>query len=137
MSKKFIWIIATCFLLACGQAKEKKFDQDSYEKNKETLADKEKNNPIKFLSVKVHNRKNLIGQTVVKGSINNNATICTYKDVEIRFSFYSKTGTRLTEELETIYESVTPGKSIDFKTKYFAPKGTDSVSAKVESAKVN
>lgn len=137
MSKKFIWITATCFLLACGQAKEKKFDQDSYEKNKETLADKEKNNPIKFLSVKVHNRKNLIGQTVVKGSINNNATICTYKDVEIRFSFYSKTGTRLTEELETIYESVTPGKSIDFKTKYFAPKGTDSVSAKVESAKVN
>ncbi|MNY30246.1 hypothetical protein D3C86_1643410 [compost metagenome] len=79
-------------------------------------------------------RKNLIGQTVVKGSISNKATICWYKDVELRLSFYSKTGVKLDEGLETIYENIGPGKTIKFKTKYFAPKGTDSVAISINKA---
>ena len=31
---------------------------------------------------------------------------------------------------------IEPGKSVDFKTKYFAPKGTDSVAIKVVGAKI-
>ena len=39
------------------------------------------------------------------------------------------------EDKETIFETVAPGRSADFKTKYFAPKGTDSVVLKVIGAK--
>lgn len=133
-----ILAIFCCFFIIAScktEKKEKQFDPVSYEKVKETLADKEKNNPVSFLSVSNADRKNLIGQTVVKGTISNKATVCTYKDVELRLSFFSKTATKLDEVVETIYENIGPGKTVKFKTKYFAPKGTDSVAIKITKAK--
>jgi hypothetical protein len=122
-------------IFACKtEKKDKKFDSENYEKVKETLADKEKNNPARFLTVSNKDHKNIIGQTVVKGTITNSATVCTYKDVELRLSFFSKTATKLDEVVETIFETVPPGKTVKFKTKYFAPKGTDSVAIKVVKA---
>lgn len=114
--------------------KEKSFDHNSYETVKESLAEKEKNNPKRFLMVSNRDRKNIIGQTVVIGTITNKATICWYKDVELHLSFYSKTGAKLDEGLETIYENIGPGKSVKFKTKYFTPKGTDSVAISINKA---
>ena len=135
MKKVVTTLIAATFLFACkDDAKEKKFDADSYEKNKETLADKEKNNPTKFLVIDNKDRKNIIGQTVVVGHISNTASVCTYKDVEIKLTFFSKTSVKLEEGIETIYETVPPGETVKFKTKYFAPKGTDSVAILVMKA---
>lgn len=111
--------------------------KDPYEKGKESLEQIEKKNPVRFLSVSGTDKKNLLGQTVIKGSIFNNAKMLRFKDVEIKLSFYSKTGTLLEEDLETIYESISPGSSTSFKSKYFAPKSTDSVAMKVVSAKVD
>jgi hypothetical protein len=122
-------------LFSCKDAqKEKKFDAESYEKVKETLAEKEKNNPARFLVVNNRDRKNLIGQTVVIGTLTNQATVCWYKDVELKLTFFSKTGVKLDEGLETVYENIGPGKTVKFKTKYFAPKGTDSVAVVVTKA---
>lgn len=122
-------------LFACKEEnKEKKFDNDSYEKSKEKLSDKEKNNPERFITIENRDRKNLIGQTVVIAHLTNKATVCTYKDIEIKLTFYSKTGAKLDEGIETVYETIPPGETIKFKTKYFAPKGTDSVSIKVLKA---
>lgn len=135
MQKYLAVLIVLALFAACkSDKKEKTFDNNSYETVKETLAEKEKNNPKRFLMVTNTDRKNLIGQTVVKGSISNKATICWYKDVELRLSFYSKTGVKLDEGLETIYENIGPGKTIKFKTKYFAPKGTDSVAISINKA---
>ena len=132
MKNQILFSLSVLFLFACQTEKtEKKFDTQSYEKTKETLAHKEKNNPAKFLKVDNRDRKNLIGQTVVIGHITNKASVCTYKDVELKMSFYSKTGTKLDEGIETIYETIPPGETIKFKTKYFAPKGTDSVAIQV------
>ena len=123
------------FLFSCkDDKKEKKFDAESYEKVKETLAEKEKNNPARFLVVNNRDRKNLIGQTVVIGTLTNQATVCWYKDVELKLSFFSKTGVKLDEGLETVYENIGPGKTVKFKTRYFAPKGTDSVAVLVTTA---
>lgn len=128
MKKITVALLLASGLFACkSDKKDKKFDAETYEKVKETLAGKEKNNPTKFLVVSDHHRKNLIGQTVVIGSLTNRATVCWYKDVELKLSFFSKTGVKLDEGLETVYENIAPGKSVKFKTKYFAPKGTDSV----------
>jgi hypothetical protein len=131
-----IVLSAFLFFTACnGGDKKKDAPKDKYEEIKETLAEKEKKNPTRFLSVAGHDKKNLIGQTVVKGTLTNKATVNSYKDVEVELSFYSKTGALLEKDSETIFETIGPGKTTDFKTKYFAPKGTDSVALKVVNAK--
>ena len=136
--KHVLSIILLLMIFSCKEkTKEQKFDEKTYEVVKETLADKEKKSPAHFLSVKNKDRKNLIGQTVVKGTITNHATIISYKDVMIKLSFFSKTGVKLDEGNETIYEQLKPSETIKFKTKYFAPKGTDSVSVKIIGAKSN
>jgi hypothetical protein len=129
----FLWVLS---LSACNN--EHKYEiksKDKYENGKETLADTERKNADRFLLVKGKDKKNLIGQTVIKGTIFNNAKIVTYKDISIKLSFYSKTGALLEEDQEVVYESVEPGGSKGFKSKYFTPRGTDSVVFKVVSAK--
>jgi hypothetical protein len=83
-----------------------------------------------------HDRHNILGQTVVKGIVTNKATVASYKDVDVKLDFYSKTGTLLETDNETVYEIIGPGQSKNFKTKYFAPKGTDSVALMIMSAKI-
>ncbi len=122
-------------LFACkNEKKDPKFDTKTYEQVKETLADKEKNNAARFLIVNGRHRKNIIGQMVVIGTITNHATVSWYKDVALHLSFYSKTAIKLDEGLETVYEKIAPGKTVKFKTKYFVPKGTDSVAISVNKA---
>jgi hypothetical protein len=140
--KRFpVLFIANCLLLvaisSCGgsDVKTGSGKKDKYEETKENLAETEKKNPVRFLSVSSHDKKNLIGQTVIKGTLKNKATVASYKDVEVELSFFSKTGALLEKDIEVIYETVAAGKETDFKTKYFAPKGTDSVVLKVVSAK--
>ena len=109
--------------------------KDKYEQTKETLEETEKKNPVRFLSVSGHDKRNLIGQTVIKVTLTNNAKVVSYKDVDVELSFFSKTGTLLEKDHEVVYETITPGNTSSFKTKYFAPKGTDSVAMKVVAAK--
>ena len=134
---KKIFLLATIFfaIASCHNKSSDAAEKDSYEMTKETLKEKESKSPAKFLSVTSKDKHNLLGQMVVKGLVTNNAKICTYKDVELELSFYSKTGALLEKDNETVYESIAPGNSSSFKTKYFAPKGSDSVGIKVLSAK--
>lgn len=128
---------ATLLLISCGgNSKEANATAEkNYEKTKETLEQTEQKNPTKFLTVEGDKRKNLLGQTVVRVQIANKAKIVTYKDIEVKLTFYSKTGALLEEDHETIYENIAPGNSVKYKTKYFTPKGSDSVAFKVETAK--
>jgi hypothetical protein len=124
---------------ACGsdeKAAEGKA-KDKYEQTKETLEQTEKKNPKRFLSVEGSDKKNLIGQTVIKGTVTNSATVASYKDVDIELSFYSKTGALLQRDHEVIYETIAPGNSTAFKTKTRAPIGTDSVAMKIYAAKTD
>ena len=134
----FLAIFGSVIFYSCN-SKEKKAaaDNEKYQKARETLEEKEKKNPVAFLLVNNRNKHNLIGQTVIKGSVVNNAKVCTYKDVQLAISFYSKTGTLLLTTNETVYDKIEPGKSGSFKTKEFAPKGSDSVAIKVIGAKAD
>ena len=131
-------IICSAFLFSCGggDSKSPEKEKDSYEKTKESLGDKEKKTPENFLAVEGHDKKNILGQTVVKGTVTNKATVASYKDIDLKLDFYSKTGTLLESDKETVFEVLAPGESKKFKTKYFAPKGTDSVALTVTGAKV-
>jgi hypothetical protein len=134
-------IIPGCLILAliisaCG-GKDKTADKgkDKYEQTKESLEETEKKNPSRFLTVSSHDRKNIIGQTVIKGTVTNNAKVASFTDVDVELSFYSKTGALLEKDHEVVYETIAPGSSTSFKTKYFAPKGTDSIAMKVLGVK--
>jgi hypothetical protein len=136
MKKLYVIFLPAILLIAChNKTNNEAAEKDSYEKTKEILAAKEKANPLLFLNVSNHDKHNIIGQTVIKATIANTAKICTYKDVLLELAFYSKTGTLLEKDNETVYEEITPGNSVDYKTKYYAPKGTDSVAIKIVDAK--
>lgn len=124
------------FFTACSNKVDEKKQADNYEKGKLTVAEIEQRSPERFLAINGSNKKNILGQTVIKGNIINNAKMVSFKDINIKLSFFSKTGTLLEEDQEVVYETLNPGAGKSFKTKYFAPKGTDSVALKVISAKV-
>ena len=136
--KRYLIIACTLGLAAsaCSSVeKREKRSQDKYESSKLSLEEIERQSPLQFLSVTGNDKKNLLGQTVVKGKVTNKAKMVTYKDVNIKLFFYSKTGALLQEDQEVVYESVAPGATVGFKSKYFSPKGTDSIAMKVVSAK--
>ncbi|MEP6594387.1 MAG: FxLYD domain-containing protein [Ginsengibacter sp.] len=139
MKKSFVFLfVSSIILFACNSndAKKALTEKENYELTKKNLRDKEIKNPQIFLSVAGSNKHNLVGQTVVKGIVVNKATVAVYKDVDVQLEFYSKTGTLLETDKETVYETIHPGQSKSFKTKYFAPRGSDSVALKVLDAKI-
>lgn len=138
---KSLPVLLTAFLIiliSCGadETVKKNTEQESYKITRESLLKKELKRPLNFLVVGGHDKRNILGQTVVKGTITNKATIAVFKDVDIKLSFYSKTRALLETDKETVFEVLQPGQSKNFKTKYFAPKGTDSVTLEVLGAKV-
>lgn len=108
---------------------------DKYEATKMTLEEMERKDPVRFLSVSGRDKRNLLGQTVINGTVVSKAKAVSFKDIDIQLSFYSKTGVLLEQDHEMLYEKIKPGDEASFKTKYFAPKGTDSIAMKVVEAK--
>jgi hypothetical protein len=131
----FLLIVIISFS-ACNNEKNYEITSaDNYEKGKENLEEIERKNPERFLVVTGGRKQNLVKQTVIRGRIRNTAKVVTYKDVRVSMSFYSKTGALLEEDEEVIYDTISPGAGVSFKSKFFAPKGTDSVSLKIKGAK--
>ena len=135
--KKILYILLLLFVLhAC----ENKNDYDikteqTYQLNKVKIEKTEQQNPTAFLSVMGERKKNILGQSIIKGKIINRAKIVTYKDIDVKLFFYSKTGALLEEDHEILYENIAPGGIKKFKSKYFTPQGTDSVVLKIITAK--
>lgn len=128
-------LLCSIFLIACNSDNAEK-ENNSYHETKTALLKKEEKDPAAFIVVKGNSKKNIVGQTVVRGTLVNKASVATFKDVDIKLNFYSKTKALLETDRETIYQILNPGESQEFKTKYFAPKGTDSVGLEVIGAKV-
>ena len=136
MKKNLAIICLTCFLYACDNGNTYDIKtEDKYEKGKLTLEQIEQKTPVKFLKATASSKKNLLQQTVIRGKIQNSAKIVSFKDISIRLSFYSKTGALLEQDEEQIFENINPGGTASFKSKYFAPKGTDSIAVTVLGAK--
>jgi hypothetical protein len=139
MKSPVVLLIAfSIILFSCdgNEVQKNSTEQESYKLTKESLLKKELKSPQNFLVVEGRDKRNILGQTVVKGTITNKATVAVFKDVDIKLSFYSKTRVLLETDKETVFEVLQPGESKNFKTKYFAPKGTDSVSLEALGAKV-
>lgn len=125
-----------CVVLFSCDSTDKKTGEVSYQLTKKELLLTEQKNPAGFLNITGSDKRNILGQTVVKGKITNKATVAIFKDIDVELSFFSKTKALLEKDTETIFEQLKPGEMKDFKTKYFAPKGTDSVALKILRAKI-
>ena len=130
-----LFIFCSVCFLACNNRENYEIEEKGYNDNHQDIGQYEQKHPAKFLIVSAQDRKNVFGQTVVKGNIGNTAKVITFKDVELKLRFYSKTGTLLEEDIETIFETIAPGGTKKFKSKLFARKESDSVSIEVISAK--
>lgn len=129
-------VLFSIIWMSCSTDSKNRSEEAKYEQSKESIESIEQKKPARFLKATIKKKKNLLGQTVLRGTVHNSATVVTYKDVEIKLRFYSKTGALLEEDTDKVYESVAPGRETDFKLKYFAPKDTDSVSVIVMGASV-
>ncbi len=139
MKKLFILCALLVILFSChsNDSGNTGPEKESYEVTKQALKEKELKNVKDFLFVTGNDKHNLLGQTVVKGSIANRASVAIYKDVDVQLQFFSKTGALLETDKEIVYETIHPGESKSFKTKYFAPKGSNSVALKILDAKAS
>ena len=129
--------LAIILLAGCNtiETKREKSEHKKYEESKQDLASNERKHAKDFVSLTITDRRNLLGQTVIKGTLTNNAKIVTYKDVEVKFSFFSKTRALIGQDIETVYDSIPPGRNVSFKSKSFAPKDTDSVGSEILNIK--
>lgn len=104
------------------------------EELKAELAVKEQSSPSIYLDVNGTYRKNLIGETVLEGTITNTATAAVFKDIEVKAGFVAQSGTVLEEKTFTVYVMLGPSQSAPFKIKVNAPKQTESVSINIFNA---
>ena len=129
-------IFASVLLFSCKEI-DKKFksgNNKTYEETKKTLEEKERESPKHFLKLNGDNHRNILGQTVYKGIISNTATVVSYKEVRVKL-LYFKAGVQVANHEEQFDNTISPNDDYTFKAKYHTPRGTDSVSAYIMSAK--
>lgn len=137
MLKLFAFAAFVCTLLSCSNNAMNERDVTAYNKQKQSLLIEEKTKPLSFLKVYASDKKNIWGSTVVKGTISNTATVCSYKEVRLKLLSFDKGGKPLEEHEDVIDGPVKPNDSKDFKLRYHLPKSTDSVSVNVMSASIS
>ncbi len=132
------WFLALLAIAAACGGKDTKATDKTYQQTKQNLADKEKGNPTGFLTItSLRDKKSLFGlggQTIVKGTITNIATVCTYKDVRVKMLCYNTGGTMLEEHEDVVGEVIAPGSSASYRAHYKLPKETDSIALSIMSA---
>ncbi len=122
-----------CLIVFCFTACKEKFDNKTYEDNKQSLAQKEQTHPAEFLKLTSDNRKTLFGATVIHGKIFNTASVCSYKTIRVKILCYHN-GIQVEEHEDVFPDMIKPGQTSNFKTKYRLPRGTDSLALSVMSA---
>lgn len=138
MKHIFSLFILSTLLLSCATTdQQKKLDKQDYQQQKESLLDKEKKSPKEFLTITGTEKRNFWGQTVYRGVIHNDATVCSYKNVRVKLLYYKTDGTLVTNHEEQFDETIKPGNDIEFKAKYKTPRGTDSVVSSIMGAVID
>jgi hypothetical protein len=133
--KTLLFIFVLPLVVACSSGGNSEADLRKYEETKEKLAQREIENPINFLRVVAEKNKNLIGQTVVKGVVENTASVASYRDIRLKLLYY-KQGQLVENHEEEYNATIPPNNKMEFKAKYFTPKGTDSIAVSVMKAQV-
>lgn len=95
----------------------------------------ERKQPTKYLSLKYDiDNKILSSKIKVKGTIYNDAIVAVFKDVVLKITYYSKTGSFLKEDYEVIYQYVYSTEPVNFKFNLSPPKQSKQINIQVVNA---
>lgn len=95
----------------------------------------EKENPLKYLKASLTRRKNLLGENVFEGTISNNASTATFKDITVNVVYLSKTRSVIGYHDFIVYETIGPKQTVEIKkAKFFPPSDTDEYKVDIVSA---
>ncbi|HWB27169.1 MAG TPA: hypothetical protein VG738_16950 [Chitinophagaceae bacterium] len=133
---RIFWLLALIVAFAACKGKDKAGDK-AYQQTKQSLADKEKENPTGFLTITEYDKRNLFGlgrQTIVKGKVTNLASVCSYKDVRVKMLCFDKDGKRVEEHEDIVDDVIAPGATASYRAHYKLPKETDSIALSIMSA---
>jgi hypothetical protein len=98
------------------------------------LLAKERQTPTAYLHHSGGWRRNLLGQIVLEGTIENKASIANFKDVELQITWLTRTNTEIGTSAKTIYEYVKSGQSVPYKLRFNVPSGTRDVRVEIGAA---
>jgi hypothetical protein len=136
--KKIIIISMFAVLLinsSCNNHSSGTTSTESYQEQKMSLEDQEKQNPEAFLTASGTFHPTLFGHNMkINGTITNNATVATYKDVTIKVRYISKTDSDISSENYTVYDFFPPNQTKTFEMKIEVPSGTEKLGWDVVSA---
>ena len=132
--KYIISFLIAIVMISCDNQSSHNYNNNDYYKTKNTLEDQETANPKHFLEIDGTWTKNLMGEYVIKGRITNSAKIATYKDVKVKISFYSKTGSLMKTEYATVYDYFKSGTSKSYKIKTLGVKRAKEIKWEIEGA---
>jgi len=133
MKNALVLLLSLATLGACKSANNSA-PSTKYEEKKASLADMEKDSPLKFLKISGSHRKNLLNQTVVEGEIVNKATLTDYKNIQVQITFIDKDGSTIEKQKHSIDDVVKAASTEEFKIKVSHVSGATSVSLDIVDA---
>jgi hypothetical protein len=101
---------------------------------KEQRRIKETSNPTAYIKGTFNWRKNLVGETVLEGTLRNWATSVDYKDVILQVTWMSKSDTPIRTTKHTLFEYLGAEKTIGYKLKVKGPAKHGDLKFKIFSA---
>ncbi|MFA0960498.1 DUF4339 domain-containing protein [Roseivirga sp. BDSF3-8] len=130
--KLFLVLIILClgFVFAMESLRSESYFDDKY-----SIERYEKARPASFLQADGTYRENFWGNRYkIECKVSNKASVASYKDVVVEFTYYSKTKTVLLIEEKVLYEVFPPNSNKTFDLKLDAYSDVSSIGWKVKSA---
>lgn len=113
---------------------------DQAEKTKKTeggiedLGKREASNPTKYLSFEHTSRRNIKGELVLEGTIDNSASIATFKDALVVVTGFSETEDEIGAWEQTVNQVFEPNHPVQVKLKFDLPASVASIDVEIASA---
>lgn len=133
MKKCFFILSFSALFCECDSAADH-HPSVQYEEKKTSLADMEKDSPLKFLKITGDMHGNLLNQTVVSGEVTNGATLTAYHNIQVQMTFRDQEGNVIEKQKQLIDDDVKPNSSTEFKIKTSHIKDANSVSLNIVDA---
>lgn len=126
-------VIITLVLSSCNG--NTPLHQKTAEELRQELKVKEQTNPIVYLSAEYKLDVTFwTSQDVIKGFINNSASIARFKDVVLTITYFTETDTELKSENFVLYKFFEPNSKTPFEIKTKSPNATKKIEVKVKEA---
>lgn len=132
-----IIILSIIFLLIIINVIARQTPSPTYHESVMTIEEIEAQSPLNYLNASGKYNENFFGDAIkIDGTVSNNASMTTYKDITIRVYYYSKTKALITSEDYILYEFYPPNTTSNFKLKVKNYSNVNTVGWEVVNASI-